>query len=518
MSWDRRNAYLAVVLGAVLWGLLRQGAFFSTDRQIFLALAVAALLLTPRWWAVVRTTQFVMPAGAIALAVTASSWAHRVPSAAAVALAPALAAVALGAAGVRAHGAGNAARLLGAVADLTAVAGFLGWAGVAGHLPGLAQLQTSGWRATATLGYANALGLVLLIGLLVAAGHAARFPGRAGLVRCWVLATGLLATQSRAAVAAAVLGWLLLRLHDRAAATVLTRAAGWTAVAFAGLLPAVVLPHAARVAALAPAVVGAAVGLGGLLAAPRGRAFRAVTSAALAGATIGAVVALHGRVLDGGSVAGRLLLWRSTLAEARAGGFFGVGPGRLLALVHGETGAVLAHSDPLQYLLFYGVPGGLALLISAWSAVRHLCRTRATAGDGWAVGAAVAAATAMAAAVDFPLHIPVIPALAALVAGVCAGSVTTKADSVTTKADSVTTEAGCATTKAESVPTEAGSVTTKAGSVTTKAGSIATEAGSDPTKGSPTCPSNAFSVTVPGTAAPSEVPAHARSSSALPRP
>ncbi len=142
-----------------------------------------------------------------------------------------------------------------------------GWVGVAWHVEPLALVSSGLWRASSTLTYANASASFLVTALFVTAASAGRLgPRRARLVTAALL-VGLLATMSRAGLLALAFG-VLVAVAVSAARSVL--AALWPAVPGAAVATAGLLPGLTAQSAPHPlvAAVALAAGLGAAAMAP----------------------------------------------------------------------------------------------------------------------------------------------------------------------------------------------------------------------------------------------------------
>ena len=413
-----------LIFTTILWGSLARGAFYQLGLVVFLVLAVAAAVaavvfcrgrLPVVWWGV--------SALPVVIAIVASAVARHELWAAGDALAPVGAAAALGIAGCAAGRLPGRLVMLRLVVDVALLTAVLCWLGVAWHIASLAQLLSEGWRAAGPIGYPNVTGLVLLLGLLCACAVAAVSGQTADEVRCWLLATGVLATQSRSVVLAAVVCAAVLWLTSPPVARVLGRSSLWALVAFAGLLPSI-RGHSYG-GLIATAALAASCFL--LLARPalvsRLRRRGAVLLAFLAVGAAGlAAVVLHGRILDSGSDNGRIQLWLAAMGQLRWSGFFGSGPAQTAELSRGQLVTLLAHSDPLQYAQYYGVLGVAALLaIGLRAGFLLAARRHEVPREMWVTGLSVTIAVTCVMFVDFPLQVPLIPALACLILGAVIG-------------------------------------------------------------------------------------------------
>lgn len=412
---------LLLILATVLWGALARGGFYDRDRMVFVGLSLASASVTivlirrtgiARWWLVAAVPS--------AVAILASAFAGRDLSDAPAALAPIVATVGLGIAGSSAARRVDRLTMLRIVADVAGLLAVLSWIGVAFHLRPFAQSLNDGWRATATIGYANVSGLFLLLGLLCAGVLAAVSGQFSHEVRCWALALGMFATESRSVVLALIVCLGISLFTSRRAATVMARSGSCALVAFAGLLPSVRDTAPDAVLALGTVVLSL------LLLATTYR-FRAnvlshILIPLVVSTTVGVVslIVLRSRLFDLGSDRGRIRLWRDALNALHDVGWFGQGPHQVGALSRGTLVVLLLHDDPLQFAQYYGVLGVVALLSASAAVGWALAKTR-TAGppEFWTLGLAVVVATAVVALVDFPLQVPLIPTTVALVFGIC---------------------------------------------------------------------------------------------------
>ena len=413
-----------LTLMAILWAVLARGAFYKADLIGLLVLSVASIvsvlpvygsLAAARWWLVTAT---VLTAGMLVSA-TAQHDLRDVG----YALAPVVIVASLGIVGASVGRQNSPVLLLRIIVYVMSFVALLAWLGVAFHLGIWAQPLHGGWRASATIGYANVAALLLLIGLLCACGLAIVSTRASDEVCCWILATGLLATQSRSAVVAMSLCGLILVACCRSMAKVLGLSVAWAAVAFAGLLPSI-----RDVALGAPiAIASATLSLALLLLNRRSARRRPIQYAAVfilpIAAAIAAIALLHSRIFDKGSNQGRIELWRSALARLRSTGVFGDGPHQLADLSRGESSVILVHNDYLQYAEYYGMVGLVAATAIAWRLARQLARCRAKVEEAlWATAMTVTAAVAVVALVDFPLQVPAVPAITSLVLGCTIGA------------------------------------------------------------------------------------------------
>jgi hypothetical protein len=416
----REHVLLLAATAAILWGCSARGAFFKWDLLVYsviTSLLIFVLFSSPdgraslRWWGI---TASVAIAAILASTSMNQSWGD-----AGYAIAPVVAAVGLGAYASTVD-ASTTFWLQRAIANVTALVAFLGWFGVAAHVNGLAELQNQGWRATGPIGYANTTALVLLIGLLCATHIAGKTGAVSDSLRCVILASGLLATQSRSALAAALVCTILLWFKNKSSVRALSVSFAAASTTFFGLLPAVhqdLSPWtAASVAAIGLTACLLLVGLA--LRTYTLTQLATVSSVLLPALALGIGILLRSRLLDQGSDLGHERLWLDGLERWVRSPIFGEGPEDLGQLSRGEVVHPLFHNDLLQYLVLYGIGGGIAVLFALWRFVGALSHT-AKSGDREraGTGSAVTLALALTALVDFPMQIPVVLGVTALSLG-----------------------------------------------------------------------------------------------------
>jgi len=270
------------------------------------------------------------------------------------------------------------------------------------------------WRLATTLTYSDAAGLLVGISLLIALG----LKPRKWLVRLDVslCAAGLVATQSRGAVLAVLVGGALVPLAA-------LKAARWPLLS--GLAAGLVLVGTSSGSARQPIAGLAVVALVGVGAAvrPSARIRQATRGRALAliAATValGAVVAvvLHTplqRRVELASTGDRVAEWHAALDQWRSSLWVGVGPDKVLRLgpAHG-TYAFFAHNEFLQIAAGAGIAGVL-LVVLAVVTIASTARRFDTLSS-CAAGAVVA--FAVAGAFDFDWHLAALGLLGGWVAG-----------------------------------------------------------------------------------------------------
>ncbi len=318
-----------------------------------------------------------------------------------------------------------ATQLVVAVGAVSAAAGLV--ATTARWYP-LAMPAQNLWRLSTTLTYSNAAGVLLAVALLAGLG----LEQRAAVTKLMVClcAAGLVATQSRGAVLAALVGVLVVPLAQlrRAAVTValgvlgglavVATSSGGSAQPLAALAVAV-----AVVLAVALPRRGHALGLPAKLTrrAPGGVRRRVAVLAVLGVATIGIAVGagvvlrvpIERRVALGSSE-DRGYEWTAAFDQWRSAPIVGVGPDQTLYF-HAPDGnyAHFSHNEYLQVLADAGVVGALLLVLTG------VCVVRAVRREDIATSCATAAlvAFAVAAALDFDWHLAALGLVGGWVAG-----------------------------------------------------------------------------------------------------
>lgn len=403
-----------VVAGLLIVETLRQGGFWHADAGVvamaslvvvgallFVArprraelVLVASLVLLDLWWldrahAAGSTGRF-LPFGASILGFLAAFLATRGLS--------------------RAHKEVAA----GVVAVLGAGVALLGFVGLVWRWDPLAMPSQYLWRLSSSLTYADAAGVVLAVGLIMALGTE-RWPrtGRASVCLC---TAGLLATQSRGPMLAFACACALVPL-DRCRRNLVPLAAGLIvgviAVATSGPDGPVPLLGAAIVAA---AAVSAA-RLPRRDPRPLPRRHLAVVSAVGCIALLACVGVLHRQVelrVLAPSNGDRSVEWSTGLDQFRAEPLVGVGSDQPLEFraVDGSH-ANFGHNEYLQIAADAGLIG-LVLLVSAGAALGGIVRRRDVM-TSCAVAGLIC--WAVAAGFDFDWHMPVIGLLGGWLAG-----------------------------------------------------------------------------------------------------
>ena len=299
------------------------------------------------------------------------------------------------------------------LATIGAGAAAIGLAASLGRRFPLAMPAQDLWRLSTTLTYADAAGLLLGMALLVGlALDPGRWYLRADVALC---AAGLVATQSRGAVLAAVVGLLFVPWSA-------TRA--WTRPLLAGLAAGLVVVGTSSGPATQPwaaAAVGVVL-LGGVvrlpIRLPRLTPRRAlVTVGCAVVAVVVVVAALHTpieRRIELNSTGDRMTEWTAAADQWRSAPWLGVGPDALLRF-HAVDGtfAHFAHNEYLQVLADAGAVGALLLLASAGTVVAAVRREDVL--TSCATGALVA--FAVAGALDFDWHLAALGVVGGWVTG-----------------------------------------------------------------------------------------------------
>jgi len=281
----------------------------------------------------------------------------------------------------------------------------------------LAIKSDSTWRLSSTLTYYNAAGILVAMVLLLALSlDPALWRTRVAIYIC---AVGLLATQSRGAILALIIGLVFVpREQLRKCLLPLLSAL------LAGLL-VVIVSHNDRLhpLLLVPIAVGALISARAYRSrqmATETRSRRVVLiSLLVAGAAVVAVwFSLHPELtrvnaLDNGD---RIAIWVSALHQWWSSPYIGVGADRLLQVryfVADGTRAAFAHNEYLQVLADGGVIGA-ALLVTAGASIARSVH-RANLLTSCAIGALVA--FAVAGVFDFVWHLPALGLVGGCVAG-----------------------------------------------------------------------------------------------------
>lgn len=425
---------LLVALGVAVEGM---GAFYRPVQLVsggLLALAAGVAVVSSHRRQLVSTGVALPVAAVVAALLTFGTWAVA-RGAMAGDTAPGLPVLALTAALTVGLVLGHLAtvrqrRMLhSAVAVTGVVSAMSGWVGYVWRIEPLALPGTRLWRAAGTLTYENALAcLVVAAAMVVAAGLVARATPAGSAALC-VLLVGGAATQSRGGAVALVAGVATLgaNLGWRSLLRAVLRPAIGAAIAAATLVPSAAVTAAARPDL---AIMGIATGL---LIAVWPRRFVPVRMLAVAGALL-LLVGLGGAafvsqqtditVLNGRfslSSTHRVSQHRAALELLARQPLLGTGPGEAELRWRNDDGRTLAgrfiHNEYLQVTVELGIVGGLLLLAILATLARAVWLGRTTAGPLWAGVVAALVVVAIHGGLDFVWHMPVIPLIAALLAG-----------------------------------------------------------------------------------------------------
>ncbi|HEX9697073.1 MAG TPA: O-antigen ligase family protein [Actinomycetota bacterium] len=308
----------------------------------------------------------------------------------------------------RAAASDGPALVLDLVVAIAAIAIAAGLIGVAFHLR-LWAFPAGSWRLTSTLTYQNAAAAVCAIALPVALARGERRWTRAATV---VLVAGLVATQSRGGVVAALAGAAIIAFLRPVPD--LARLTFGVLLATASIIPALAGMPFAAIIAVPGMVAGAA------LAAKRSpeehaqsRAWwPAVAAAAAVVATLVTTTPVSDRFSATSNDRGRV--WAATLDAIKDDPAFGTGPGtfEIRRVVDGVPVRTLhAHNEYLQAAAETGLVG-LALAVAGIAAFAAGL-IRSMRAHSPAAVAALASATAFLihSAVDFLWRIPILPAM-----------------------------------------------------------------------------------------------------------
>jgi len=458
-----------LLLAAIAAATRAQGAFYASDQLLLAALLLAAAAAA--LWSARPSSSELGFVGVLAGAVGAWSMASAVAAHHVRAAVPGLALLAgivVVLVIVRRFDARQRSVVADGVTAIGVAAALSGWVGVAGHVGPLAHVDQALWRAATTLTYANAAaGLLVPLALLALARAAESTSRRETMLRVLAVTTlllGLEATFSRGGAFALFVGLAVLlglSRDRRRLVGMLVSALVGSGIAIAGLLPGV--PDSSRphwALAIASAVLG--LGSAAALAVTLDSRARTRTSPASPTSPTSSGSRSHGRRALLGWAAGAGVV--STLAvalfvptmrhavvavahprlnpassdrahesaaalhEIRAHPFVGVGPGTQQLQWSGSDGAAYtdqyAHDEYLQMAWKSGLVG-LGLVLAMFFAIgRRVVRGRIgpTSPGMWGGAVAGLAALGTASGFDFLWHLPVIPLVGALLAGLSSNS------------------------------------------------------------------------------------------------
>jgi hypothetical protein len=424
------HALLLVV--ALVVAIAAQGAYYGAGQRIvavvLLLVLVAALRARP--WARDDALPPVW-AGAVLAIWAAVSAAVAGDITAALPIVALLAGVVVVLVAVRRLTWGQRDALAAAVVAVGGLVAASGWVGVAWRVTPWALADQGLWRAATTLTYANAAaGLLVPLALLAVARLVAR-PGVPASVAAWLLLVGVGATLSRGGAIALAVGAAVLTTLLGPGRTL--RAAGpptlGAVVALAGLAPSMPASSPPRpVLAVAALMVGVGVAVGASHLPSRLLAL----GLALVVLAAGAGLAVGGRGGDAAATGAstrltiaspdRVAAARAALQLAAERPLTGTGPDRaVLTWVQNSrrvTGRYV-HNEYLQVLAELGFVG-LALLVVLLASLAWTVwwgRPHAPSTAVWAGAAAGLGALAVHSALDFLWHLPAIPLVGAVLAG-----------------------------------------------------------------------------------------------------
>lgn len=303
-----------------------------------------------------------------------------------------------------------AAQILVGLIGLTSLSGLTA---VAFRLFPFAARAQNLWRVTTPLTYANAAGLLLAMGLLLAVGlDQGSTLARVSVCLC---AAGLAGTQSRGAAVALLVGAVFVPLHAWRQA-LLPLAAGIAAGgAVVATSPAMIQPSESGPVVAVATVAAVAVAL----SSPRLRRawrpwMRYPAGLAMAGGIAIGADAMHHTIAARLTLADRSPEWSAALRQWVSSPLFGKGPDRPLLLdSHTLTFASFAHNEYLQVLAGGGLLGGILLLaaIGAVIAAAHRYDTLSSCCCGALVALAVAGFF------DFDWHLAALGLIGGWIAG-----------------------------------------------------------------------------------------------------
>jgi len=301
-----------------------------------------------------------------------------------------------------------------AIAGAGAIAALVGFVGLIWRWYPMAMPSQGLWRLSSTLTYADAIGALLALCLLLALATRPEF--WAMRVAVCLCAGGLIATQSRGPILALVCATLFVplgryRLFLVPLATGV--ALGATAVASSGAVGGVPLLCVVLVACVGIAMFVRPVFLSGVL---RWRRPIVVVSVVICALVVTAVLLRHQielRVLAP-SNGDRAVEWSAGFRQFSASPWVGVGPDRILQFRAPDgTYAHFVHNEYLQLAADCGLIGVGFLVVAGVSLFRVARRTDVL--SSCAVAALVC--LAVVGGVDFDWHIPAIGLLGGAIAG-----------------------------------------------------------------------------------------------------
>ena len=279
----------------------------------------------------------------------------------------------------------------------------------------LAIQSASTWRLSSTLTYFNAAGLLIAMATLMSLSLNHNL--KASRVAVYLCVTGLIATQSRAALLAVLVGSFFVPLAQ-VRKSVPSLAFGIAA----GAAVVIVNQSGMHLLLLLPVIAGVV----GAATTERVefdiwqtlRTHRLMTGIVLASTVAAGGLLVHPFLarLNSPDNRDRVAIWASSIDQWRSSPVTGVGPDRLLDVRYIPADgivAVFAHNEYLQVLADGGLIGAALLGASIVAIAR--CLRRETVAASCAIGALMA--FALAGAFDFDWHLPALGLLAGWIAG-----------------------------------------------------------------------------------------------------
>ena len=429
-----------LLLAALAAGVRAQGAFYVAGQLVVGVLIVAATVAAMRSSSF-RGRDFGLPGAFAAMlavwSIASDAVANHVGAAApGVSL---LAAILATFAIVARLDATQRGWFVDALTVIGVVVGLSGWVGVAAHVTPLAHVDQGLWRAATTLTYTNAAaGLLVPIAFVAVARLADSVARRERALRSaavTVLLVGIGATFSRGGVVAMLVGLIVFAFvaDRRALARALVGPAIGASIAIAGMLVSVPQSsHSHVVAASALLIVGIGIAVAvdslatwrGMAAVVRSVALAVVVAIAVSPSIRHATTTIaHPRLTATSD--DRVHESSTVLREIERRSVFGAGGGSQTLQWSAPDGSVMfdryAHDEYLQVAWKSGVVGLGLLLAMLGAFAARIRRGRHEASSALWVGA-VAGLCGLAAssALDFLWHVPVIPLVGAVLAGLCA--------------------------------------------------------------------------------------------------
>jgi O-Antigen ligase len=429
-----------LLLAALAAGVRAQGAFYVTG-QLAVGVLIAAATVTAMRSSSFRSRDFGLPGVFAAMlavwSIAGDAVAHHVGAAApGVAL---LAVIMATFAIVARLDATQRGWFVDALTVIGVVVGLSGWVGVAAHVTPLAHVDQGLWRAATTLTYTNAAaGLLVPIAFVAVARLAGCVAGREKALRSGavtVLLVGIGATFSRGGVVAMLVGLVVFAFvaDRRALARALVGPAIGASISIAGTLVSVPQNSHSHVIAASALLI---VGLGVAVAIDSLATWRA-TAAVVGSVALAVVVAVavspsirhatttiaHPRLTATSD--DRVHESSTVLREIEERPVFGTGGGSQTLQWSAPDGSVMfdryAHDEYLQVAWKSGVVGlGLLLAMLGAFAARIRRGPRETSSALWVGAVAGLCGLAASSALDFLWHVPVIPLVGAVLAGLCA--------------------------------------------------------------------------------------------------